>query len=274
MLAWVVDEAFAGFSGAAARLHTKAVTVTGTPVRPQFKAQEHPAADMRKALGLEPTGPVVVVMGGSQGASGINSLVERSLPELAQRVPDWQWFHLTGPADAEKMKRAYAKRNVRAVVHPFFDKMEQALGVATVAVSRAGASSLAELAAMRLPALLVPYPAAVDNHQFHNARAFKESGAARVLEQNGATPELFSNALVELARDGRAREEIRGALGKWHAPGAAEEIAGIILRVVGVGAAEETEGNVQSKGREATKPDTKPGTPLRRLSQELGRNPA
>jgi UDP-N-acetylglucosamine--N-acetylmuramyl-(pentapeptide) pyrophosphoryl-undecaprenol N-acetylglucosamine transferase len=272
VLAWFVDRAFVGFSGAASRLHTKAVTVTGTPVRPQFNQQEQRTA--RAALGLNSTDPVILVTGGSQGASGINSLVERSLPLLAKQVPEWQWFHLTGPADAEKMKRAYAASNVRAVVHPFFDKMEQALGAAMVAVSRAGASSLAELAAVRLPAILVPYPAAVDNHQYHNARAFEESGAARVLEQGSATPEAFSKLLIELAREESARAQIQNALAKWHAPGAAEEIAGVILKSVGVEADEQAGAAAHNNRAGITKSGTKSGASLRRLPQELGRTPA
>ena len=111
------------------------------------------------ALGLDPAQPVLLVMGGSQGASGINDLVRAALPVLAQRVPRWQWLHLTGPQDTDKMKHAYATLGVKAVVHPFLAEMDLALGAATVAVSRAGASSLAELAAMRLPSLLVPFPA-------------------------------------------------------------------------------------------------------------------
>jgi UDP-N-acetylglucosamine--N-acetylmuramyl-(pentapeptide) pyrophosphoryl-undecaprenol N-acetylglucosamine transferase len=272
VLAWFVERAFVGFPGAASRLHTKAVTVTGTPVRPQLNQQEQRTA--RAALGLNSTDPVILVTGGSQGASGINSLVERSLPLLAKQAPEWQWFHLTGPADPEKMKRAYAASNVRAVVHPFFDKMEQALGAATVAVSRAGASSLAELAAVRLPAILMPYPAAVDNHQYHNARAFEESGAARLLEQGSTTPEAFSNLLIELAREVSARSQIQNALAKWHAPGAAEEIAGVILKSVGVEADEQAGAAAHNNRAGITKSGTKSGASLRRLPQELGRTPA
>jgi UDP-N-acetylglucosamine--N-acetylmuramyl-(pentapeptide) pyrophosphoryl-undecaprenol N-acetylglucosamine transferase len=271
LLAWVVDRAFVGFPGAAGRLRAKSVTVTGMPVRPQFNEQEQGAA--RAALGLNPTDPVILVTGGSQGATGINSVVERSLPLLAKEVPEWQWFHLTGPADAEKMKRAYAASNVRAVVCPFFDKMEQALGAATVAVSRAGASSLAEMAAMRLPAILVPYPAAVDNHQYHNALAFEESGAARLMEQGSATPEIFYKLLIELACDGSARAQIQNSLAKWHTPASAEEIAMVILRSVGVEADEQAGAGAQNQSG-MTGSGTKPGTSLRRLPPELGRNPA
>ena len=75
---------------------------------------------------------------------------------------------------------------MKAVVKPFLAEMDLALGAATAAVSRAGASSLAEIAAMRLPSLLVPFPAAADNHQFFNALAFEKTGAAKLLEQKNS----------------------------------------------------------------------------------------
>ena len=110
--------------------------------------------------------------------------------------------------------------------------MDLALGAATVAVSRAGASSLAEIAAMRLPSLLVPYPAAADNHQFYNARAFEKTGAARLLEQKNATPEKVAALMCELVEDAAARSKIQTALAQWHAPKAAEKIAEIILAAI------------------------------------------
>jgi UDP-N-acetylglucosamine--N-acetylmuramyl-(pentapeptide) pyrophosphoryl-undecaprenol N-acetylglucosamine transferase len=232
-LSRVVQVAFVGFPSAATRLRSRNVVITGTPVRPQFRPNE--AGQARARLGLEPTRPVVLVMGGSQGASGINQLVVRALPGLAKSASDWQWLHLTGTADEPTVSQAYAALNVTSVVRPFLAEMDLALGAASAAVSRAGASSLAELAAMRLPALLVPYPSATDNHQLFNARAFEETGAARVLEQRAATPETFVNSLREIMQDTAARERMRSALAQWHAPHAAEEIASVILEAIKAG---------------------------------------
>ena len=236
-LSRVVDCAFVGFPTAAGRLHNRNVTVTGTPVRPRFQARA--AAECRAKTGFDPARPVLLVMGGSQGASGINELVLQSLPLLASRAPEWQWFHLTGPGDAEKVSQAYAALKLKAVVHPFFADMELALGAATVAVSRAGASSLAELAAMRVPAVLVPYPAATDNHQFHNARAFEASGAARLLEQQSATPETLVQLLLDMVEKPAVHEKMQTALAQWHAPHAAEQIAEAMLAPAGAGAGED-----------------------------------
>ena len=223
-----VDGAFVGFPEAAARLKTRKVTVTGTPVRPQFRPQA--AAGSRTALGLEPNRSTILVVGGSQGARGINEMILSALPLLVEKK--WQWMHLTGANDFEKVKAAYTARGIKAVVKPFLAEMDLALGAATACVSRSGASSLAEIAAMRLPSLLVPYPAAADNHQFFNAGAFEKTGAAMLLGQLNSTPGKVAAILVELVEDETARSKMQSALAQWHAPKAAEQIAEIILNAV------------------------------------------
>lgn len=225
-----VDTAFVGFPQAANRLRTRKTVATGTPVRPQFQPRD--AATCRTALGLEANRPVVLVMGGSQGASGINEMVLSALPQLAKRALHWQWLHLAGANNSNKVKQSYAAAGVKAVVHPFLVEMDLALGAASATVSRAGASSLAEIAAMRLPSLLVPYPFAADNHQYFNAQAFAETGAARLLEQKDATSEKVSALLIELIENSSARDAMQAALIKWHAPKAAEQIAEAILQAV------------------------------------------
>ena len=231
ILSRFVNGAFIGFPEAAARLKTRKVTITGTPVRPQFQPRD--AAECRTALGLEPNRPTILVVGGSQGASGLNEMILSALPLLvnhASRITHRaQFLHLTGANDFEKVKTAYAARGIKAIVKPFLAEMDLALGAATVAVSRAGASSLAEIAAMRLPSLLVPYPAAADNHQLSNARAFERIGAATLLEQINSTPEKVAAILVELVEDKTASSKIQSALAQWHTPRAAEQIAEIML---------------------------------------------
>ena len=230
-LARFVDQAFVGFPSAAARLRVREATVVGTPVRQHFQMPADAAA-CRVALGFEPSKPVLLVMGGSQGASGINALLLVAMPLLAKRFPHWQWLHLAGSNDTDSVKRAYTAAGLKAVVFPFLTEMETALGAASAAVSRAGASSLAEIAAMRLPSLLVPFPYAADNHQFHNARAFSETDAAWLLEQSAATPEKIAESLNELVENSSTRARMQTALGQWHSPQAAEQIANTILKAV------------------------------------------
>ncbi len=229
-LAPFVDAAFIGFPSAARRLHCQTVKTTGTPVRRQFHSMN--PGSCRADLGLDAERPVLLVMGGSQGARAVNHLVCQSLPLVSTQWPDLQFLHLTGPADFEKVCDAYAERELKAVVRPFLAEMELALGAATVAISRAGASSLAELAAMRVPVVLIPYPGAADNHQFYNAWAFVESGAARMLEQEKASPELLAEMLKGLIEKPDLRAEMKEALAHWHQADAAGQIAAQILEAM------------------------------------------
>lgn len=226
-LARFVDGVFVGFPETAGRLKARKTTVTGTPVRAEFTRPGVAIDKCRIALGLDPVVPAILVVGGSQGASGLNGMIVSALPLLFSR--NWQWLHLTGATDFEKVKAAYAAKNARAVVKPFLSEMELALRAATVAVSRAGASSLAEIAAVGLPSLLVPFPAAADNHQYFNALAFEKSGAARLLEQKHSTPERVAAILDELVQGDLTRTKVQSALSQWHAPNAAGQIAENIL---------------------------------------------
>ncbi|MGD1087745.1 MAG: undecaprenyldiphospho-muramoylpentapeptide beta-N-acetylglucosaminyltransferase [Verrucomicrobiota bacterium] len=258
LLARFVDEAFAGFPESAPRLRARKVTITGTPVRSRFQPRD--AAECRAALGLDPNRPTILVMGGSQGASGLNEMILSALPTLGENAKSWQWLHLTGATDFEKVKQTYATRGFNAFVKPFLAEMDLALNAATVCVCRSGASSLAEIAAMRLPSLLVPYPTAADDHQFHNARAFETTGAARLLEQKNATPEKVSALLRELVENEAARAAMQTALVQWYAPKAADQIAENILSAIEHETADKVEGH--------SRPRVSRSTPRRTHSDE------
>ncbi|MFO1488651.1 MAG: undecaprenyldiphospho-muramoylpentapeptide beta-N-acetylglucosaminyltransferase [Verrucomicrobiota bacterium] len=234
-LSRLIHQAFIGFPQAAERLHTRSITVTGTPVRPDFQPAD--AAACRTALGLDPQRPVLLVVGGSQGATGVNNAVINALPQFPAGL---QFLHFTGPQDEERVRRAYAERSLPAVVHAFFHQMPLALGAATLAISRAGASSLAEMAAMRVPSVLIPFPAATDDHQYYNARAFEETGAAHLVSAKGLPPEAaqeitlqtLKEFVVRLVENQSVREQMQAALARWHAPKAAEAIAENMLQAV------------------------------------------
>jgi UDP-N-acetylglucosamine--N-acetylmuramyl-(pentapeptide) pyrophosphoryl-undecaprenol N-acetylglucosamine transferase len=183
-----------------------------------------------------------------------------ALPLLAARP--WQWVHLAGASDEAAVRAGYAQQGIKAVVKPFFSEMDLALGAATAAVSRAGASSLAEIAACRLPSLLVPFPAAAENHQFFNARAFVSSGAALLEEQKTATPETVAKQLTALVEDGELRQKMQFALGQWHAPQAAEQIALHILEKIAV--------SRDRTGFKPEQPGRRSGQPAERAQQAVG----
>jgi UDP-N-acetylglucosamine--N-acetylmuramyl-(pentapeptide) pyrophosphoryl-undecaprenol N-acetylglucosamine transferase len=110
--------------------------------------------------------------------------------------------------------------------------MEIAIAAATAVINRAGASSLAEIAALRVPAILVPYPVAADNHQFYNAKEFEKSGAAVLIEQNNATPQILVHRLSPLLSDHHLREKMSIALSAWHVADAVDKISTTILAQV------------------------------------------
>jgi UDP-N-acetylglucosamine--N-acetylmuramyl-(pentapeptide) pyrophosphoryl-undecaprenol N-acetylglucosamine transferase len=225
-LARLVDEAFVYFPGTTMR--AKKIEALGMPVRAQFSKPLRPAV-ARRLLGLEEEAPVLLVMGGSQGATGINDLALSCAPLLREAIPNLQILHLTGKQDFDIVQKAYASQNCCAVVRPFLNEMELALTAADVAVSRSGASSLAEFAATRLPPVLIPYPTAADNHQYFNARAFVQSGAARMFEQSSVEPHTLAIELVEIIKNPQRRAAMQQALERWDRPTSASEIADRIL---------------------------------------------
>jgi len=234
-LAPLAREVFVYFPEAARRFRRRRVRVAGMPVRSEFRSVD--VETCRTALGLAPGAPTLLVMGGSQGARPLNRLMEGALERLASHAPELQYVHLTGRDDFVSVRQAYRDHGRRAVVEPFYSQTWLAMGAATLAVMRAGASSMAEQAVMRLPSILIPYPFAADNHQYYNARAFAETGAACLLPQTEATPQTLVDLVLGLLRDAPRRNAMQNALGAWHADDAAEQIAKRLL-ALGPSAAE------------------------------------
>lgn len=228
LLAPWVNHVFIGFASAAHQLGNRSVQFTGTPVRSQFEPLD--PAPCRMALGLDPENPVLLITGGSQGASAINKAVLEAVPLLQQRIPNIQFLHITGTGNFDAISAAYKGLTTRAKVFPFLREMEMALGAASVAVSRAGASSLAEIAAMQVPSILIPYPTAADDHQYHNARAFAQPGAARMIVQSQLRADQLAASVAELITDEFKVQQIKEELRKWHYPSAADQIIKTLLR--------------------------------------------
>ena len=228
-LSRMAHEALVFFPAAAERLSGVPTRVVGMPVRSQFEPGD--AGSCRVLFGLDPVRPTVLIMGGSQGARAINELFIQSLPFVAKRLPLLQFIHLAGPADASKSAEACKAAGVKAVVKPFLTEMEWALGAADLVVSRSGASSLAEFAAMQLPAVLIPLPNSADDHQRANAEAFRSTGAAVVLEQASATPEVLVDRLATLLDSPASRQRMRSALAGWHQESATQRVCDALLKL-------------------------------------------
>jgi UDP-N-acetylglucosamine--N-acetylmuramyl-(pentapeptide) pyrophosphoryl-undecaprenol N-acetylglucosamine transferase len=154
----------------------------GQPVRREIV--RHPAAEARVALGLSENEKVLVVLGGSQGASALNGWVRRQLPLLS--AEGVQVYCITGLGkDQQGSVELKTKTGgpIRAIFEPFSDRMSELLSAADLVVSRAGAGTIAELIRCETPAILVPFPHAADNHQQANAAFFEQQGGGIVVEE-------------------------------------------------------------------------------------------
>ncbi|MGI8891192.1 MAG: undecaprenyldiphospho-muramoylpentapeptide beta-N-acetylglucosaminyltransferase [Chthoniobacterales bacterium] len=182
-----------GFQECAPFFPRRNTEFTGTPIRSTLRRIDRQVA--LEKLGLRAGVPTLLVMGGSQGASGINQALIKALPSL--QGLSLQIIHLTGARDARLMEDNYRRENIPAYVAAFHHQMEEVYSAADFAITRSGAASLAELAAYALPALLVPYPYAADDHQTRNAEIFVRAHAALMIRES----ELSGDLLVQKIRD-------------------------------------------------------------------------
>jgi UDP-N-acetylglucosamine--N-acetylmuramyl-(pentapeptide) pyrophosphoryl-undecaprenol N-acetylglucosamine transferase len=189
-----------GFKECAAFFPKAQTEFTGTPIRSTLKFIDRAAA--LEKLGLRPGIPTLLVMGGSQGAQGINQAVIRAMPALRDIAV--QVIHLSGSRDERLLADNYRRENIPAYVAAFHHHMEEVYSAADFAIARSGAASLAELAAFGLPALLVPYPYASDDHQTRNAEIFVGANAAVMVKE----VELAGDQLAQKIRDLLGNQEM------------------------------------------------------------------
>jgi len=162
-----VTKVLLGFSECARHFPNAACEVTGTPIRSALTGPVDKAAALA-AFGLNPGRTTLLVMGGSQGAHGINTAVGGAASKL--KSSSWQVIHLAGAQDEQAMHATYQREGIPAAVAAFHHRMEEAYGASDLAIARSGAASLAELSHFGLPSILIPYPFAADDHQSANAR--------------------------------------------------------------------------------------------------------
>lgn len=172
--------------------------VTGTPIRRSL-ARRVPREEALAGFGLTSGRPTLLVMGGSQGAHGINEAMKAAA--LEQQLGELQIIHLTGPGDAAGMKAVYAQAGIPAQVAAFCHEMENAYSAADLVLARSGAASLSEISHFALPSLLIPYPHAAENHQQLNAEIFARAGAATLLKESETTGTTLALAIRSLVSD-------------------------------------------------------------------------
>jgi UDP-N-acetylglucosamine--N-acetylmuramyl-(pentapeptide) pyrophosphoryl-undecaprenol N-acetylglucosamine transferase len=202
--------------------------VSGNPVRPEFvKGLESETDTDRDAAA---PGTRVLVFGGSQGAHAINMAMVEAAAELAAGAPDLRVMHQTGDRDVEVVRAAYRQAGLTADVAPFFDDMGRRLGWADLIVCRAGATTLAEITAAGKAAILVPLPAATDDHQRRNAEVLVAAGAAAMLLQSDLRS--LAQRILTLAADRESRIRMSATALAMARPGAARIIVDRALQLV------------------------------------------
>src|SRR3984957_18272341 len=222
-IAPLVNKTLLGFESCANYLRRAHCVVTGTPVRRGLARVDRLVAAER--FGLNPSLPIVLVMGGSQGAHGINQLIHKTTAMWHADREEVQFIHLTGHADANIAEINYRRHRLTAVVQAFSTEMEHFYSLADVVISRSGAASLTELSHYGLPSVLVPYPAAADDHQSYNARIFEQAGAARILVESKTTPETLHQVVAELLTNKPMRNLMAEAARRLAGVDAAKRVA-------------------------------------------------
>jgi UDP-N-acetylglucosamine--N-acetylmuramyl-(pentapeptide) pyrophosphoryl-undecaprenol N-acetylglucosamine transferase len=221
-LAATYPESLASLSGSARRR----ARVVGNPVR--FDIARGVRSPER--FGLSPDRPILLVTGGSQGATGLNARVVESAAAIAKRSV--QVIHLAGAGADAGVREALAAAGVRAFVAPFSDEMGTLYATADLVLSRAGGTTLAELTVAGRPSVLVPYPHHSDRHQERNAAALVAAGAARLVLEEELDAACFEREVLDLVADRERRTAMGRAAAGLGVPDAAERVAEWALELV------------------------------------------
>ena len=209
-----------GFEATADYLPRAKTVVAGTPVRSQFLARQP------LKLSIPDSVPVILVMGGSQGAVAVNQLVRECAPA---------WFdagawviHLTGNNDPD----VDSLKHEQYLSMPFYDNVASLLQRANLAISRSGASAMTELAVTGVPSILIPYPHAADDHQRFNAEVFGASEAAVVFRQSELTADVLQSKVLYLLRDAEYLAKMSQAASTLAVTDSAERLANLVRELL------------------------------------------
>lgn len=211
----------------------KSAQVVGNPIRANFLPERLDAIDparSRAELGLSMNKFTTFVLGGSRGAHSLNVAIIDVIPHLDPQ--HFQFICMTGKDDYRRVRDACDRAGITAAVFPFVEEMITAYTAADLMISRAGASALAEICAVGLPAILVPYPHAVDRHQELNARTLVEAGAAEMIINGDLRADRLAERIKSLAEDEATLQLMRSRSKQGGKPDAAERIVTLLFEMV------------------------------------------
>lgn len=207
------------------------IVITGNPLRNNIVSQNDNRPDAVKSFGLDPEKPVILLVGGSQGALGINRGISAKLQMF--RDNDFQMIWQTGKFYIEQATREIEALGLADRVKPmvFIEKMDMAYAAADVVISRAGAMSISELSLVRKPVVFVPLPTAAEDHQTKNAQSLVNADAA-VMVKNSETEEQLLPVVFNLLKDNEKMLAMSENIAKFAKPNAAEDIVDEIDKIL------------------------------------------
>ncbi len=205
------------------------LVLTGNPLREEVVKGSLERENLRsytlKKLNLVPKLKTLLVLGGSQGALSINRLMKKVIPFLIKNRAKFQVIHLCGEGKEEDLVEFYRRSGIVAKVFPFYDRVWELYAASDVAVSRAGAIAVSELSLYGVPTIFIPYPYAVDNHQFFNVYSIAKAGGCYLCEEKSLVPEKISSLLCQLFSDIITVQKVSERFKMFSIPDATERVA-------------------------------------------------
>ena len=222
----LVKKAFLGFPEAASFFRSGGSVITGIPVRKEFFRSE----SKKHGTPFE-----VLIFGGSQGARSINRAAVEALPALERFADELRIVHQTGQGEYNSVKEGYDQRAVNATVFPYIENMPEVVANADLVICRAGANTVAELAAAGKASVLVPFPAAANQHQLRNAESLVRVGAAQLILDKDLNGETFAAVVDNLRKDSAKLEQMETNIRPLARPDATKMIADELERLAEAG---------------------------------------
>jgi UDP-N-acetylglucosamine--N-acetylmuramyl-(pentapeptide) pyrophosphoryl-undecaprenol N-acetylglucosamine transferase len=201
ILSRFADRIYVSFKNTKANFNPRKVVYTGNPLRKEFMQKAKEKKNTTASAQKHPF--TVLILGGSQGAHSINEAVIKALEHFRGKH-NFYFIHQTGKQDETAVKKAYKDQGISCMVKSFFNDMPQQYQRANLIICRAGATTVAELAAVGKGVIFIPFPFAADNHQVLNARTFTESGAAEMILQKDLTGRVLAQRIEYYASNKKA----------------------------------------------------------------------
>ncbi len=205
------------------------IVLTGNPVRSSFLTSTR--QDGRSMLGIPEDVSMLLVFGGSLGARHLNAAIAAMKQDLLA-VDNLFIVHITGPKELDTVQAALAlteEEKARYLVMGYQNRMGETMAACDMVISRAGATSLAEISALGIPAILVPFPFATADHQTTNARSYVQAGAAQMMPDNKVESPEFKEMVLSFVQDTHARAAMSKAAQSFETQDAAAKLADVVL---------------------------------------------